>query len=488
MGVRGAILISRKRRAAADGGSPSSESPRTAGPARTAARLLAPLLLLAAVALAWPGQAQARYASIVIDAETGYVLHAVNEDTRNYPASLTKMMTLYMTFEALDAGRLSLDQRLPVSRRAQGMSPSKLYLKAGDTIRVEDAILALVTKSANDVAVVLAEALGGTEWQFALKMTEKARELGMVRTTFRNASGLPNRGQLSTARDMATLSQALLYDYPQYYHYFATDRFSYRGRAYGNHNNLLDDFAGTDGIKTGYIRASGFNLAASVVRDGRRLIAVVFGGRSARSRDAHIKTLLSRGFGQVRRMQTIPVVSPPPRKPADALRMAEAAPSPQPKAAAQSKAEPAAVQVARAGSATTVPDSAPLRELVAEIVTDAPVPPATNRPDEVKVAAAALADADGVYAVQVGAYRHAAPAHVAATRAANTVPQLLGTSEVSVSRIRGNRGPLYRARLVGLSHSRAEQACRLLESRSIDCLVIQPRGGVEVAFNTSKAG
>lgn len=447
--------------------------------------LLATFVVLVVAFTVGSGQAQARYASIVIDAETGHVLHSANADTRNYPASLTKMMTLYMTFEALEEGRLSLHQRLPVSRRAQGMAPSKLYLKVGDTITVENAILALVTKSANDVAVVLAEALGGTEFNFALMMTKRARQLGMARTTFRNASGLPNRRQLSTARDMATLSQALLYDFPQYYHYFSITRFRYGGRSYGNHNNLLKGYSGTDGIKTGYIRASGFNLAASVVRDGRRLIAVVFGGKTARSRDAHIKALLTRGFSEVRRMQTIPVLSPPPEKPTTVLRTAKAATVGETKIASVAGKPPVkqkTVEVVR-GNTSALPDSKPLQQLVAKIVDDAPVPPSSGRPNEVRVAAKALSQAEGSYAVQVGAYRQAAPAHVAATRAVNRLPRLLGSSEVSVSRIRGNRGPLYRARLVGLSQDRARQACRLLESQKVDCLVIQPRGGVEVAFN-----
>jgi D-alanyl-D-alanine carboxypeptidase len=468
--------------------------PRTGARRLPAGRFggLAGLLALAAVLLlAAPGQAQARYASIVIDAETGQVLHAANPDTRNYPASLTKMMTLYMTFEALDEGRLSLDQRLHVSKRAQGMVPSKLYLKAGQTIRVRDAILALVTKSANDVAVVLAEALGGSEWQFAIDMTEKARNLGMKNTTFRNASGLPNRGQLSTARDMAKLSQALLYDYPEYYHYFATQRFSYSGRTYGNHNNLLDDYRGTDGIKTGYIRASGFNLAASVVRDGRRLIAVVFGGRTARSRDAHIKKLLTEGFREVRRRQTIPVVAPPPQKPVEAIRVAVARANGGADAVSGVPSRDAKVVTvtAEVGSAPTAAPPVPPKEpdaigaLAAQIVEDAPVPPGTERPEAVRRAARQLAAASGSFAVQVGAYRQAAPAHSAATRAANATPRLLAHAEVSVSRIRGDRGPLYRARLIGLSQDRARQACRALQSHGTDCLVIQPRGGVEVALN-----
>jgi D-alanyl-D-alanine carboxypeptidase len=437
------------------------------------------VVVIAAVVLGPPGQAQARYAAIVMDAETGTVLHAANADTRNYPASLTKMMTLYMTFEALDQGRLTLHQRLPVSRRAQGMTPSKLYLQAGQTIRVEDAVLALVTKSANDAAVVLAEALGGEEWKFARMMTDRARALGMRRTTFRNASGLPNRHQLSTARDMATLSRALIYDYPHYYHYFSTVRFRYNGRTYGSHNNLLDEYRGTDGIKTGYIRASGFNLAASVVRDGRRLIAVVFGGRTARSRDRHIMALLDDGFAKARRLRTIPVVSPPPRKPVEILRAAGKANEVK-VATAGTNARVVSVPDSRGGIAAEDRDA--LDAKVARVVDGLPVP-GSGKPQAVELAARQAASADGRYAVQVGAYRAAAPAHVAAVRAGNAVPDLLGTSEVSVSRIRGDRGPLYRARLTGLSRGDAERACRALVVRGTDCLVIQPRGGVEVAFN-----
>ena len=437
------------------------------------------IVVIAAVVLGPPGEAQARYAAIVMDAETGTVLHAANADTRNYPASLTKMMTLYMTFEALDQGRLTLHQRLPVSRRAQGMTPSKLYLQAGQTIRVEDAVLALVTKSANDAAVVLAEALGGEEWKFARMMTDRARALGMRRTTFRNASGLPNRHQLSTARDMATLSRALIYNYPHYYHYFSTVRFRYNGRTYGSHNNLLDEYRGTDGIKTGYIRASGFNLAASVVRDGRRLIAVVFGGRTARSRDRHIMALLDDGFAKARRLRTIPVVSPPPRKPVEILRAAGKANEVK-VATAGTNARVVSVPESRGGIAAVDRDA--LDAKVARVVDGLPVP-GSGKPQAVELAARQAASADGRYAVQVGAYRAAAPAHIAAVRAGNAVPDLLGTSEVSVSRIRGDRGPLYRARLTGLSRGDAERACRALVVRGTDCLVIQPRGGVEVAFN-----
>lgn len=267
---------------------------------------------LAAVLTVGSTPALAKYASLVIDADSGRVLHSVNADTRNYPASLTKMMTLYMVFEALTTGRLTPATKLTVSRRAANQPPSRLGLGVGSRITVNDAILALVTKSANDIAVVVAEALNGTERRFALAMTARARKLGMAKTTFRNASGLPNRGQLSTARDMAVLARALMRDFPGYYHYFSTKKFRYGGKTYRNHNKLLSSYAGTDGLKTGYIRASGFNLAASVKRNGVRLIGIVFGGKTSRSRDAHLKKLLDKGFT---RMGASAVMAATPAKP-----------------------------------------------------------------------------------------------------------------------------------------------------------------------------
>ena len=240
--------------------------------------------------------ADAKYASMVMDADTGKILHAVNADTRNFPASLTKIMTLYMVFSALDGGRLALHQRMKVSRRAARQPPSKLALSAGKTISVEEAIFALVTKSANDVAVVIAESLGGTERKFALMMTAKARKLGMSRTTFRNASGLPHRGQMSTARDMTKLGRALITKFPHHYHYFSTLSFTYAGLKHRNHNKLLTTYNGTDGIKTGYIHASGFNLVASVKRGKHRLIGVIFGGRTSAQRNRLMAKLLDKGF------------------------------------------------------------------------------------------------------------------------------------------------------------------------------------------------
>ena len=277
---------------------------------------LAAALMLGLLIALQTGPAEARrYASIVIDASNGRVLHAENPDRKAYPASLTKIMTLYMVFEALENGELTMNSKLKVSRRAARMPPSKLGLRAGQTIKVKDAMLALMTKSANDVAVTVAEALGGTESNFARLMTRQARALGMSRTTFRNASGLPNGKQLSTARDMSKLARIVLRKFPKYYKYFSTRSFTYRGRAYNNHNKLLKSFLGTDGIKTGYTHASGFNLVASTVRDRRRLIGVVFGGKTGRSRDKHMKTLLTRAFAKAGKRGVPVLVGAPRRKP-----------------------------------------------------------------------------------------------------------------------------------------------------------------------------
>ncbi|MBF0459877.1 MAG: D-alanyl-D-alanine carboxypeptidase [Magnetococcales bacterium] len=249
--------------------------------------------------------ASANYADLVIDTRTGRVLHATSPDELRHPASLTKMMTLYLAFQALKSGQLRLDQYLPVSQNAAGQEPSKLGLRAGQQIRVEDALLGLVTKSANDATVVVAEALGGTEEQFARMMTNKARALGMSHTVFRNPSGLPNPEQVTTARDMAILGYALVYHHPQYYPYFSRDGFTYAGVHHHNHNHLMSRYRGMDGIKTGYIRASGFNLVASTVRGPTRLIGVVFGGHSAVARDNKMAALLDQAFAQLHNGQAL---------------------------------------------------------------------------------------------------------------------------------------------------------------------------------------
>lgn len=258
-------------------------------------------ILMMVLAAAGPAAAEddKRYAAIVVDLDTGEVMHARHADDLRYPASLTKIMTLYMLFDALKAGEIGLHDQMPVSQHAAAQPPSKFYLKPGETIEVEDAIYALVTKSANDVAAVIGERLGGTEEKFGRMMTARAKELGMTRTRFRNASGLPDNEQVTTARDMYTLAVAMMEDHPEYYDYFETEDFTYDGRTYGNHNNLLGRVEGVDGIKTGYTRASGFNLTLSAERDGRRIVAVVMGGSTARVRDAHMEDLVTRAFASI---------------------------------------------------------------------------------------------------------------------------------------------------------------------------------------------
>lgn len=240
-----------------------------------------------------------KYAALVMDADTNEILHSRNADDARYPASLTKVMTLYLLFDAINAGEVSLNDKMTVSKNAAAQPPSNLKLKAGSKIKVEDAILALVTKSANDVAVVVAEHLGGTERKFAVKMTDKARDLGLNNTTFKNASGLPNTAQVSTAYDLALLADALMEQHGQYYHYFETKKFSWGRMVYRGHNELIGGVDGVDGIKTGYTRASGFNLMTSAERDGHRVIAVMLGGATAKSRNAHVEDLVEAAFASL---------------------------------------------------------------------------------------------------------------------------------------------------------------------------------------------
>jgi len=238
-------------------------------------------------------------AALIIDGATGKVLYARNAEALRHPASLTKMMTLYMLFEAVKAGKMNMQTALPVSAHAVRQRPTKLNLRRGETITVDTAIRALVIRSANDVAAVVAEGLSGTEGAFALKMTAKARELGMPDTNFHNASGLPNPLQITSAKDMATLGRRLAYDFPQYYHYFALAGFTWKGTWYTSHNNLIGRYDGADGMKTGYTNASGFNLVSSVVRQNNHLIAVVMGGRTAIRRDLEMIRLLDQTFTQI---------------------------------------------------------------------------------------------------------------------------------------------------------------------------------------------
>lgn len=249
------------------------------------------------------------YSSIVVDANSGATLQATNADAQRFPASLTKIMTLYLLFERLEAGKMKLDTMMPVSDYASRQSPTRLGLREGEELKVEDAIKALITRSANDASVVIAEAIAGSEEEFARLMTRKARALGMNRTTYKNANGLPNPDQVTTARDQARLGRAIQDRFPRYYKYFAISSFHYRGKKIRNHNKLLGRVEGVDGIKTGYTRASGFNLTASIKRGNRHLVAVVLGGRSGRSRDAIMRKLLAEHLERGATLRTVAAIT-----------------------------------------------------------------------------------------------------------------------------------------------------------------------------------
>ena len=258
--------------------------------------LTAVFALMACASLSPATAATPKTAALVIDAYSGEVLYSRNADEYRYPASLTKVMTLYLLFEKLKAGETTLNSRITMTPKGANMPPSKLGLRAGQTISVEDAILALVTRSANDVASATGAFIAGTEDDFAVLMTKKARALGMSKTTYKNASGLPNSAQMTTARDQATLAKRMREDFPQYYHYFSTEYFAWGKARIRNHNRLLGEYRGTTGLKTGYTNASGFNLTATVERDNKFLIGVVMGGKKAKLRDAHMIEILDKAF------------------------------------------------------------------------------------------------------------------------------------------------------------------------------------------------
>ena len=252
-----------------------------------------------------------KYAALVMDASTGKILHSRQAGAKRYPASITKVMTLYMLFDAIKKGRFTMGSRLKVSRKAAKAPASKLGLRRGTTIKVKDAIGVMITKSANDVAVVVAEAISGSEKKFAAQMTKKARALGMKNTTFRNASGLHHSKQVTTARDIATLAQRVRKDFPEYYHLFKTQYYTYGKRKFRNHNHLLSSYPGLEGLKTGFINASGFNLVAVAKRNNQRVVAVIFGGKNSKSRNKRMSQLLDIGFS---RLPDLRVVRTPLRR------------------------------------------------------------------------------------------------------------------------------------------------------------------------------
>ncbi len=416
----------------------------------TRPRSVMPILFLLALALVGQvlafgsAHAASKKAHIIIDHATGEVLASAAADEMRYPASLTKMMTLYMLFDALDAGRVKMNTPLRVSSYAAGQAPTKLALAKGDTIPVETAIKALVVRSANDVAMVVAENLAGSEREFAAQMTSRARQLGMSRTTFRNPHGLPNSGQRSTARDLATLARALLRDHAQYYHFFSVEQFSFKGQTYRTHNRLMQRYDGMDGLKTGFINASGFNLASSVLRDGRRLVGVVLGGNTAAARDKDMERLLDAAFKRAPR-------SAPPQLMVDA----------RPRIGGNATALPASRRV-------PVPMAAPGR---------IPVISASASPGQIPLLPKARHSSPmSEWVIQIGAFANHQQTDAALKSVANKHPNLSNYDGIVVPG-RNQRGrAIYRARFIGLSQQEAQQACRTLKRAGDDCLALRAEG------------
>jgi len=396
--------------------------------------------------------AHATYSSMVVDAGTGEVLNEVNADSLVGPASLTKMMTLYLTFQELHKGTIRLGQMMQVSTFAANREPSRINIEAGDQVVVRDLILALVTKSANNAATVLAEGIAGSEAEFARRMTDKAHQLGMTNTVFRNANGLPDAEQVTTARDMVKLGQALISTFPDEYRYFSTREFTFRGEVIRTHDNLLTSYEGTDGIKTGYTMSSGFNLVTSAVRDNRRLIGVVLGSRTAYARDRLMVTLLTDAFAN---------------RPTDALLVAQAGGERVP-ARLLSRAARVVAALSPIGRAEAATLTAPLSRRNSRVA--AAVPASAASAERAEPAGASK------WSIQVGAYSHEKQAAHAGREVAR-LPSLRGKSLVVMTPSKGEAAKVYRVRLNGFNEQQAQSACQAVKQKGHPCAVISPAGG-----------
>ncbi len=434
--------------------------------------LLAFLAIVPVALTAGPAAAQRpvdespKYAAIVIKADTGEVLFAKNADRQRYPASITKIMTLYLTFEALQSGRLKLSDTIVVSPHAAAQAPSKLGLAAGQRITVADAIQAICVISANDMAVAMAEHIGGTESRFAALMTLKAQELGMSNTRYVNANGLPDSRQLSSARDIAILSRAMMRDFPTYYPYFSTKYFTYAGRTNHNHNGLLFSMPGMDGIKTGYTNASGFNLAASAVRNNHRLIVVVMGGPTSRLRNTNVEELMDTGFDVLRRRdagENITVAQnfferpagPPSGNPIGYAALAAAGLIPGPVEAPQAYS----------------PNHPPVQTL-ASTVNLRPTVAEQRDEDEYRDRARHSGDSrlkKKDYLVQVGSFR-------AKSEAKDWLRDIGHRFDAQLESARGAiiaTGGWYRTRFTGLTKEAADSTCHAMRQRRLACEVMR---------------
>jgi len=418
-------------------------------------------IMTATLVVAAPLTAMAGSASLILDARTGKVLSAENADVLNHPASLTKMMTIYMAFEAIKRGKISWNTPLVMSRYAASRPPTKLGVRAGDSITVQEAILGMITKSANDAAAAMAEKLGGSEANFAAMMTQKARQLGMSRTAFYNASGLPDGRQVTTARDMSTLAVALMRNFPSEYRLFSTASFTFRGRTIRGHNNLMYRYQGMDGIKTGYTNASGFNLVSAVKDGDRRVVGVVLGGRTARSRDAKMAGLLDKYLGRSAGGNLV---------------------------ASTNSRQTVEVASAAAGAGLPVPGTAPRSNDLAPkalgFLSDTTVPlerpfAAAEPANAGKVAAksAGAPSASGDWQIQISAASSDDAARALLAQAKAEGGAALKAASPYTEAVGNGANKVYRARFIGFqSREAATSACDALKQRSYDCMLLPDHG------------
>lgn len=422
------------------------------------------LFLVGAAIGAGNRHAEAGYAHFIYDATSGQVLAAENADVINHPASLTKMMTLYLTFEALKTGRLHWDDQIVMTANAASKIPFKLGIKAGKTITVREAVYGMAIRSANDAAAAMGDHLGGTEERFGEIMTAKAQALGMRQTVFRNASGLPDAAQVTTAHDMAIMALSLIRDYPEEYKIFSMRSFQFRGRKVPGHNHLMYRYPGMDGVKTGFVNASGFNIASAVTVNGKRYIGVVMGGKSARKRDDQMAALLDQYIG-------VPAGTPP-------MAMANAAPA-QPAATSTAKPAPAASpakrpadttrQMAYAGQSGNAANEAVTSLAKGARPANVPVP-TTPVPSE-----QATADAGGAQAwsIQIAAAASRDAASDLLEKAMPLLANNFGSIAPSVEGYSSKGREYFRARFVGFAdQDAASSACQSLQARAVKCIVV----------------
>lgn len=400
-----------------------------------------------------------KYAAYVMDAHSGKVLHAENAYGRVHPASLTKVATLYMLFEALNQGRVKLDTKLKISAHAARQIPTKLGIPSGSTISVKNAILALVTKSANDIAVAVAEHLSGSEAAFAQEMTKRVRQLGLKSTLFKNASGVPNKQQITTAADMAKLLQIVIRDFPIYYkHYFGQKSFTYNGIVHANHNKLLGKVEGLDGGKTGFICASGFNISTSTIRNGNRLITVVMGGETSKWRDQRVVSLTNKGFTKFNQ----------PRLDPEFIEQGDLHELPNPRIVSENS-----LQQMNRFSPAELPQVK--RISYPSVTSDNKIPnKSLKKPTSVNTSRKNVKkENQDEWGVQIGTFKNANQAHMTAARLLAKLPDDIEEGQVSITRATRKQGNPYRARLVGFSKEAAQRACYFIEQEGTPCLPFQ---------------